>query len=562
MKRNHNIILFILSLCFTPNLAYTQNNNTSIEQDTLFNDSLVLTTGVFPFSVDNIHTAFVYYYPYYNDIQMIEIETSLYYIWDMEHGPPRDFFYRLAYDPLQNPVIFRNQKGKIIRTYNLHEGQLKNFKLLSPKKSLGHIITHKEVNQLKRNHQQYYKDRGYREFPLNHYVVRSNNELYGVIDTLGNEVLKAELNNVVFRNNSYYVQKSMLWGLYGITLNEIIPCKYDKLKYLRKNYHCACLPLCGVITTKEDTIVPFVYTDILAQPHFYFFQQNQYWQNENGTYAGEYRKYGVMDLNFTVVTPATYVDVQPYPVDVYPSEQPEQNNKKAIVYWAGKRKNQAKNTLYGGLNEHGYEITKFKYSSREPIKTNPKRKLYTVELQNEEIKSRNGRGQYVFLDSVLNQVGDVYDEPIGFDDNGYGYVKKNNKHGLINTRGELLIPCEYDEMQRFQDTVAVAALMRNNHKKWGIINRTGKVLIDFDYDEISTIGHGTVAVCKIINQSKKFGLISLTGQIILPFEYDYIYFYSHTKIFYARQYLEPGKRVDFKFTFEYKNNEYVVTEIK
>ena len=55
-------------------------------------------------------------------------------------------------------------------------------------------------------------------------------------------------------------------------------------------------------------------------------------------------------------------------------------------------------------------------------------------------------------------------------DDGYGYAElENAKYGLINARGEEVIPCKYDEVGLFSEGLAPVGLDR----KYGYVDKNG-----------------------------------------------------------------------------------------
>ncbi len=565
MKSKVKLAFCVICYFLLTKATYAQSNVSNSYSDSLPEDSLPLSSRGVPFGLWNSSASFIHYYPFYNGVQMIEIESTLYNIWDMDYGPPRDMYIRSRYTPLGNPIILRNERGKILSTYNLYEGQLGGkYKLLSPKKSLAVIETHKQVNALQRNLKYRYKDRGITESPVNNYIIRNKEDKHGVIDTLGKEMLKVDFENIVFRNNSYYVEQNRVWGLYDSSFKLTIPIKYKKLKYFKKNYHCACLPLCGVITTNEDTIVPFKYFDISQQKYFYFFSE-KIAKDSLIQSSYEYIKYGIMDEAFNIITPATYVDVKPWLTDIYGDEPINKKYLNTIIYWAAKQKSLNKNMLYGGLDVYGKEITKFKYGPTPPKQLSQKMKYYGVALQQEDIMNRDDykKEKEVLLDSSFEQVGKVYDKVLGyFDENGFIYVEKGGKKGVINNKGELIVPIVYDDIGLFDGDVTPVAILVNNKKKWGIVNTKGELVVECKYESISHFKYEAVAVSQDVNGKIKYGVISKKGEVIVPFEYDRIDAYKDAKYFFAINYNNPGKRDEFKFIIENINGKYQVNFVK
>ena len=97
---------------------------------------------------------------------------------------------------------------------------------------------------------------------------------------------------------------------------------------------------------------------------------------------------------------------------------------------------------------------------------------------------------------------------------GLAAVKKNDKWGYINTKGDLVIPCEYDGYPR-EFSEGLAPVDKNG--KWGFINTKGEIVIPFEYDSADSFSEGLAAVKK----NDKWGFINTKGDLVTPCEYDY-----------------------------------------
>lgn len=108
-------------------------------------------------------------------------------------------------------------------------------------------------------------------------------------------------------------------------------------------------------------------------------------------------------------------------------------------------------------------------------------------------------------------------------------VVKNKKHGMINKiTGTESIPCVYDQKLAFQenfywtDTMLILAIKEN---KAGLIDASGKVIINFLYDNSSREPFTAIEThlktgVILTTQNKKSGIIDNQGNILVPFLYD------------------------------------------
>lgn len=98
------------------------------------------------------------------------------------------------------------------------------------------------------------------------------------------------------------------------------------------------------------------------------------------------------------------------------------------------------------------------------------------------------------------------------------FIIKNtsNQIGVINEKGEILIPFNYQKMKRFDGSDRIIA-MRGN--KYGVINFKNEIVLPFEYQDLSTVRGFNYYVVKTKN---KLGLIDKKGKQIMPPIYDYL----------------------------------------
>lgn len=107
------------------------------------------------------------------------------------------------------------------------------------------------------------------------------------------------------------------------------------------------------------------------------------------------------------------------------------------------------------------------------------------------------------------------DPKYGFS-NGFAIVARESdnelKYGLINNLGEEIVPCHYDDVNFFND--GLAAVRKND--KWGFVNTDGIEVISCTYSEVSDFSEGLAAVRK----NGKWGFVNTTGKLVIPCKYD------------------------------------------
>lgn len=118
---------------------------------------------------------------------------------------------------------------------------------------------------------------------------------------------------------------------------------------------------------------------------------------------------------------------------------------------------------------------------------------------------------------------------------------KDNEWGLIDARGNNLIPCEYQDVQEFNESLA--PVKKGNF--WGFIDNKNEHVIDFQYDKISGFKNG-FAIGQI---NGLWGIIDNIGKEKVPFIYDEIKY---------NEYGDIEVSLDGKFGVFDKNGEEII----
>ena len=78
----------------------------------------------------------------------------------------------------------------------------------------------------------------------------------------------------------------------------------------------------------------------------------------------------------------------------------------------------------------------------------------------------------------------IYDSFISFNDAGLAKVEKNKKFGFIDSDLNLVIPLVWDEA-RYACNFKPDVILVKKKGKWGILNAKGEVIIPVEYSEVS-----------------------------------------------------------------------------
>jgi len=95
---------------------------------------------------------------------------------------------------------------------------------------------------------------------------------------------------------------------------------------------------------------------------------------------------------------------------------------------------------------------------------------------------------------------------------------KTGLYGLQDDKQHILIAAKYLDFSPFQNGTSVVL---NANEKFGVIDTKGTLIIPFQYDYIM---NGYTADQFMVGNDEKYGLLDQQGKIIIPIEYDYISF--------------------------------------
>lgn len=142
----------------------------------------------------------------------------------------------------------------------------------------------------------------------------------------------------------------------------------------------------------------------------------------------------------------------------------------------------------------------------------------------------NGPAEDVLSKKVYSRVVSTYDG-VGDFYNGVSVVritdeKYDSKYGAINTKGEVVIPIEYDEVNNCHEGRCIVRVGGSFSGKYGVVDATGKVIVapTSNYSKIEDFENG-LAVVKDA-KSDLYGYINLHGEVSIPLTYKYAYSFS------------------------------------
>jgi len=91
------------------------------------------------------------------------------------------------------------------------------------------------------------------------------------------------------------------------------------------------------------------------------------------------------------------------------------------------------------------------------------------------------------------------------------FVEKNQKMGVVNIQGQIIIPIEYDVLMLTKDYFLAV-----KNDKYGFISPQNQVIIPFEYDYIDFFYEGLA----LVKKNEKFGFINQKGELVIDIKYD------------------------------------------
>jgi len=100
---------------------------------------------------------------------------------------------------------------------------------------------------------------------------------------------------------------------------------------------------------------------------------------------------------------------------------------------------------------------------------------------------------------------------------GFVIMRANNRYGVLNSKGEIVIGAKYDEI-KFSEKTKEFSVKSNN--KCGILSTSGETKISLNYDEITLLNSDHRLY--YVKRNDKYGVLDRNGRIVVHIEYDTI----------------------------------------
>jgi len=165
-----------------------------------------------------------------------------------------------------------------------------------------------------------------------------------------------------------------------------------------------------------------------------------------------------------------------------------------------------------------------------------------INIEGKEVLSFTNK--YDILTPFKNGVAVVY--------NTGSTLSDDMKFGVINKKGAVVVPLEFDRIAEFNEGYAIAGRERNGGV--GIIDKTGKFIVPPQYEVLSDVREGICAFQT--EKSNQWGFINLEGKEIVPAIYEYAGDFHEGLAYVVNQEHKTGfinKKGDLVIGFRFKD---------
>ena len=97
--------------------------------------------------------------------------------------------------------------------------------------------------------------------------------------------------------------------------------------------------------------------------------------------------------------------------------------------------------------------------------------------------------------------------------NGIAFIEVGNKCGAINDKNEVVIPAKYDSLNHYDNGLYKASILG----KCGFINQNDEIVIPFEYDDVEPFSEGLAGV----RIGDKWGYINEKNEMVIECQFDY-----------------------------------------
>ena len=322
------------------------------------------------------------------------------------------------------------------------------------------------------------------KFHGNYCIVYHDYDRCGMIDRNGKEVVPIVFEEVNYPTDGMIrVRRGGLYGFYDTAGSQQIACHYRTVSGFSEG-------LAVVIIDFDSNTSAYGFVDRHDSIRIAATFEYAYPFSEGYAIVKQYDRFGMIDHDGKEVLVCKYLQLTPmtdrrfFAVDAM--------TEKAALF-----------------NDKFKQLTGFDYERVTAYQSG----YYTVE--------RGGR--VTFLDLKGHERFGFYDEVGGFVD-GYSMVRRGDKYGIINERGKLILPIEYDNSGYrtmeyvFSDNVAMVE--KDGH--FGFVDKRGKIVVPLIYQSAQHCTEGLIPVQK----NDLWGFVDKQGSLVCDFVFDAASFFT------------------------------------
>lgn len=204
--------------------------------------------------------------------------------------------------------------------------------------------------------------------------------------------------------------------------------------------------------------------------------------------------------------------------------------------WSGRGWHLKKDEKWGAVNELGewifdveYDEIKVRYEGGHFLRKNGKmgfcnsEGVLTIDYLYDELENYSSSWdgakakldkKWGYVDGGGNVVVPIEYDYIDLDANGMIKVKKDGKYGFYNKKDGLVISIEYEQAYGFTSSNPNESVVQRGNT-WGVINTKGETVIPFEYESVSIDAPNVYRVKK----DGLSGIIDKSGKTLFPFKY-------------------------------------------
>lgn len=196
-----------------------------------------------------------------------------------------------------------------------------------------------------------------------------------------------------------------------------------------------------------------------------------------------------------------------------------------------------KDGFWGAISREGKNLVDTKYRELDVSDNNTYKAIVYEEWETRDIKNEPKQqfkfdslqpagkgllkyrmiGKYGLVDLGNNKVTEYIYDSIGTERHGKFVVKVWDKYGVINRKGETVLPADYQQI--IIDSAGIRAAIKNKEGKiwWGMYDPSGKELLSPNYPFLGEFGEGLVPA---VAENGVWRYLDLKGETVIPFKFS------------------------------------------